>query len=306
MKRTTSVKYAAVALAGTAVLAACGTESGSDSGSVGDGGKTTGSTKAADIADTRWVPQKVTVDGRTYELPTDDKQFRVDQAHITFKPGATDPGVDGGRSGGSVGCNDFGADVEIEGDTVKITDLATTAMGCPGPVQEFEERFQSVFTGTLKAAIEDRDGTKTLTLTRGDGDSMTLTEGPAKGAEPEPALEGTKWTVDTLLSGKGDDGTAQSLPEGAKAHLTLAEDGSVSGNLGCNNFRGKATVKDGTIEFGRLSTTKMLCEGPVMKAEQELIDILAGKVSYQQKDQELTLTAASGDGLVARAKSAAK
>lgn len=306
MKRTTSVKYAAAALAGTAVLAACGTESGSDSGSVGDGGKTTRSTRAADIADTRWVPQKVTVDGKTYELPTEDKQFRVDEAHIVFKPGTSKPDEGGGESGGSVGCNDFGADVEIDGDTVKITDLVSTAMGCPGPVQEFEERFQSVFTGTLKAAIEDRDGTKTLTLTRGDGDSMTLTEGPAKGAEPKPTLEGTKWTVDTLVSGKGDDATAQSLPKGAKPHLTLSEDGSVSGNLGCNNFRGKATVKDGTIQFGPLSTTRMLCEGPVMKAERELTEILAGKVSYQQKDQELTLTAASGDGLVARAKSSAK
>lgn len=300
MKRTKSVKYAAAALAGTAVLAACGTESGSDSGSVGDGGKTT---DAADVADIRWVPQKVTVDGKTYDLPTGEKQFRVDQAHITFKPGAAEPDVGGGESGGSVGCNDFGADVEIDGDTVKITDLASTLMGCPGPVQEFEERFQSVFTGTLKAAIEERDGTKTLTLTRSDGDSITLAEGAD---EPEPALKGTKWAIDTLVSGKGDDATAQSLPKGAKAHLTLSKDGSVSGNLGCNNFRGKATVKDGSIEFGPLPTTRMLCEGSVMKAERELTEILAGKVSYQQKDQELTLTTASGDGLVARAKTQEK
>lgn len=298
MKRTTSVKYAAAALAGTAVLAACGTESGSDSGAVGDGGKTT---EAVEIAGIRWVPQKVTVDGKEYELPTGEKNFRVDEAHITFKPGAAEPDVGGGESGGTVGCNGFGADVEVDGDTVKITDLASTAIGCPGPVQEFEEKFTSVFTGILKAAVEERDGTKTLTLTRADGDSITLAEGAGKD-EPEPALKGTRWIIDTLVSGKGDDATAQSLPKGVKAHLTLGKDGTASGNLGCNNFRGKATVKDGTIEFGPLSTTRMLCEGPVMKAEQEMTAILAGKVSYQQKDQELTLTAASGDGLVARAK----
>ncbi|MDT9697479.1 META domain-containing protein [Streptomyces sp. P17] len=298
MKRTTSVKYAAAALAGTAVLAACGTESGSGSGTVGDGGKTT---RATDVmADIRWVPRSVTVDGKEYKLPTGEKNFRVDEAQITFKPGAAEPDVGGGKSGGTVGCNDFGADVEVDGDTVKITDLASTAMGCPGPVQEFEEKFQSVFTGTLKAAVEERDGARTLTLTRADGDSITLAEGPAE--EPAPPLKDTKWTIDTLVSGKGDDATAQSLPKGAEAHLTLAEDGSASGSLGCNNFRGKATVKDGTIEFGPLSTTRKLCEGPVMKAEQELTDILSGKVSYQQKDQELTLTAASGAGLVARAK----
>ncbi|MFI9771791.1 META domain-containing protein [Streptomyces sp. NPDC052415] len=299
MKRTTQMKYAAAALAGTAVLAACGTESGTDSGAVGDGGRTT--TTSDVLADTRWVPRTVTVDGQEYELPTGERNFRVDEAHITFRPGAAEPDVGGGESGGTVGCNDFGADVTVDGDTVRITDLATTQIGCPGPVQEFEEKFQSVFTGTLKAEVEERDGAKVLTLTRADGDSITLREGAEK-ETPAPPLKGTKWTVDTLVSGTGDDATAQSLPKGTKAHLTLGKDGSASGSLGCNTFRGTATVKDGTIAFGPLSTTRKLCAGPVMKAEREMIDILAGKVSYQQKDGELTLTARSGAGLVARAK----
>ncbi|WP_285516191.1 META domain-containing protein [Streptomyces sp. NBRC 14336] len=301
MTRTTRVKYAAAALAGTAVLAACGTDSGkggAGSGSVSDGEKTS---KAGDvIADTRWVPRKVTVDGKEYTLPTEDTKFPVDEAYITFKPGTAKPDEGGGQSGGTVGCNHIGADVEIDGDTVKVGDLAMTQMACQGPVQEFENQFVALFEGTLKAAVKERDGVRTLTLTRNDGDSITLVENTVKDKD-KPALKGTKWTVESLLSGKGDDGTARSLPKGAKAHLTFAEDGTVSGNLGCNNIRGKAAVKDGTIEFGPLSTTRMLCEGPVMKAEREMIDILAGKVSYQQKDQELTLTAKSGDGLVARA-----
>ncbi|MER6671942.1 META domain-containing protein [Streptomyces sp. NPDC000983] len=298
MKRTTHAKYTAAALTGMALLAACGTESGSDSGAVGDGGKTK---KDAAIADTRWVPQRVTVDGREYALPTDVKEFRVDEAHIVFKPGTTEPGMGGGRSGGTVGCNGFGADVTVDGDTVRITDLGSTAMGCPGPVQKFEERFLSVFTGTLEADVQGRDGTRTLTLTRGDGDSITLKEGPVKN-EPEPALTGTEWTVDTLTQGK----TAESLPKGVEVHFTLAEDGTVSGSLGCNKFRGEATVKDGVIDFGRLSTTRMLCEGPAMKTERAMIDILSGKVSYQQKDRTLTLTNPPGQGLIAKAGAAEK
>ena len=104
----------------------------------------------------------------------------VDEAHVRFKPGAADPDVGGGDSGGTVGCNSFGADVEIDGDTVQV-DLAST-MGCPGPVQEFEERFISVFRGTLKAVVEERDGSKTLRLTSGKGDSITLGEGSEKTA----------------------------------------------------------------------------------------------------------------------------
>lgn len=288
-----------MAAAGAALLAACGTESGdsngNDSGSAaGDGEKVT---RTTDITDIEWLPRTVTVDGKTYTLPTGDKNLPNDP-HITFKPGTTDPEIDGGESGGSVGCNTFGADVEIDGDTVKITDLVQTLIGCGGRLGEFEAKFTSVFEGTHKATVAERDGTRTLTLTSTDGDSITLGE---KKAVDEPALTGTRWTIDTLISGKGDDGTASSLPEDAKAHLTLTKDNKVTGSLGCNTFTGKATVTDGTIDFGPLATTRKVCSQPVMKTERELTEILAGKVSYQQKQGSLTLTADSGKGLAARA-----
>ncbi|WP_282703276.1 META domain-containing protein [Streptomyces sp. CC219B] len=307
MKRTTRMKYAAVALVGTVVLAACGTESGdgSDSRSAGDGGKapeTPRTLKASDIAGVEWVPLKVTVKGKDHPLPTDEKQFPVDEARITFKPGAAEPDVFGGDSGGTVGCNSFGADAKLDGDTLKITDLAATQMGCLGPVQEFENRFLDVFDGSLKVALKGRDGSRTLTLTSTDGDSITLREQKKDKADAKAVpLKGTKWTIDTLTSGTGDDGSAQSLPEGVEPHLTLAENGTVSGNYGCNTFRGKADVKSGTIEFGRLSSTKMACQGKARKTELALIDFFSGKVSYQHKDRTLTLTNASGEGLVAHA-----
>ncbi|MFJ3668104.1 META domain-containing protein [Streptomyces sp. NPDC090106] len=97
-------------------------------------------------------------------------------------------------------------------------------------------------------------------------------------------MTGTRWTL------------------GGDAYLTLGEDGTASGDLGCNTFRGRAAVKDGTLAFGRLSTTRMVCAGPVMKTERELAGILTGKVSYQQKGRNLTLTGPTGDTVVARAK----
>ncbi|WP_328748568.1 META domain-containing protein [Streptomyces sp. NBC_00285] len=282
MKRTTYVKYAAAALAGTAVLAACGTESGSGSGPVGEGE----TKKAPAIADAHWIPRKVTVDGKDYPLP-EGKGSSRDEAEITFKPGTADPDVEGGESGGSVGCNSFGADAEIVGDTVRISDLAMTAMGCPGPVGEFEQKFIRVFDNDLKAAVQERNGIRTLTLTSPGGDSITLHD---KSADPPP-LKGTRWAVETQSDTKTD----------TKAYLTLTKDDAVTGSLGCNTFHGKATVKGGTIEFGRLATTRMVCSGPVMKTERELAEILSGKVSYLQERDSLTLTTASGKDLRARA-----
>lgn len=264
MKRTTRVKCAAtLAAVGTTLLAACGTESGAGSNTV---------TGADAIADVDWLPQKVTVDGKEYVLPNN-----VEDARITFRPGTADPDERGGESGGSVGCNSIGADAEIEGDTVRITDLVQTEIGCPDPLGEFESRFTSVFGGTHKARVTERDGVRTLTLTSTGGDTITLREKTA------PALKGTRWEMD------------------GKAYLTLTKDNAVTGSLGCNTFNGKATVKDGTIEFGRLATTRMICSGPVMKAERELAAILTGKVSYQQKRDSLTLTGASGERVTARA-----
>lgn len=262
MKRTTRVKCAAtLAAVGTTLLAACGTEPGGDA-----------VRSAVDITDVDWLPQKVTVDGKEYVLPEN-----VEDAHITFKPDASPQDDDGGESGGSVGCNSIGADARIDGDTVRVTDLVQTLIGCPDPLGEFEEKFVGVFHNTLKAAVAERDGARTLTLTTRDGDSITLRE------KTVPPLKGTRWVME------------------GKANLTLGRDDTVTGSLGCNTFRGEAVVKDGTIEFGPLATTRMTCAPAVMKTERELAGILTGKVSYQQERDSLTIEGASGASVTARA-----
>lgn len=173
MKRTTHAKYAAAALAGTTVLAACGTET------VG-----AGTEDVSTIADTSWVPRKVTVDGKDYVLP--EKGARR-HAHIEFDPGTAEPDVGGGKSGGSVGCNSIGADVDIEGDTVKVSDLVRTLIGCGGALGTFEEKFVGVFDNDLEAELKGRSGARTLTLTSPQNDTITLRE---EQAPPSRALAG--------------------------------------------------------------------------------------------------------------------
>jgi heat shock protein HslJ len=267
MKRTTYAKYAAAALVGTTVLTACGTEPAGTR--IKDA-----STLEETLADTAWVPKKVTVDGKDYDLPV---QGARKKARITFKPGAAEPEADGGESGGTVGCNSIGVDVDVQGDTVKVSDLAMTLIGCPGAVGEFEEKFVNVFDNDLKARVEGSPGARTLTLTSPRDGTITLRE------QKPPALKGTRWSL------------------GENAHLTITKNNTVSGSLGCNTFNGRATVKDGTIEFGRLATTRMMCSGPVMKSERELAGILSGKVSYQQEHDSLKITKAPGKSVTARA-----
>ncbi|MGX1882519.1 META domain-containing protein [Streptomyces sp. NPDC055287] len=247
-------------------LAACGTESGSGAGNDG--------TVKPDIqvSGIDWTVDSVTVDGK--KMPAPEKAtVRID---------------DKGRAKGNTGCNHFGADVTVKGDTVTVGSGHTTEIGCPKNVAKFEQHLQRTFTGELKAKVSD----DRLTLTTADGDSIALSE-----TKPEPAarLLGTEWRVESLRDGD----TATSLPGDAagKAKLIFGEDGSVGGHLGCNNVSGKAKVSGSTLTFSKIATTRKLCTPPVMDAERALLKVLDGKTSYEIRERALSLTAADGKGL---------
>lgn len=247
-------------------LAACGTESGSGAG--GDG------TVKPDLQITGidWTVDSVTVDGKKMAAP-EKATVRIDEK---------------GRASGDTGCNHFGADVKVKGDTVTVGPGQTTEIGCPEPVAKFERNLQRTFIGELKAKVTDDK----LTLTTSKGDTISLSE-----TQPEPAasLLGTEWQVESLRDGD----TATSLPGDAagKAKLVFGEDGSVGGHLGCNNVSGKAKVSGSTITFSKIATTRKMCRPPVMDAERALLKILEGKATYEVRERALSLTAAGGKGL---------
>jgi heat shock protein HslJ len=70
------------------------------------------------------------------------------------------------------------------------------------------------------------------------------------GGDPA-SLDGTSWTL-TSIGGTTVD--VESVPT-----LVFAEAAAVSGNAGCNQFSGTATIGDGTIDFGALASTRMAC-----------------------------------------------
>ena len=266
MRKQLSIPVTALALL---ALAACGTESGSGAG--GDGG---GSVKTElPLTGVHWTVDSVTVDGKKSAAPAG--------AHVEI--------TSKGRAEGSYGCNGFGADVTVNGDTITVGDAVMTEMACDKGVMGFEDALRSAFSGKLKAKIADGR----LTLTTEKGDSIALTrEAPAP-------LVGTKWSVNSLVTGD----TASSLPAGTEknAHLTFGKDGSVRGNLGCNNFTGTVKISGSTITFGRLATTRMMCAGTAQTLESHLLKVLKGDVTYKLQHRSLTLTAANGSGLSATA-----
>ncbi|MCK8676461.1 META domain-containing protein [Streptomyces lichenis] len=254
--------------------AACGTEGG------GTGSGSVQPAPAPKVAGVHWAVQSVTVDGKKSGPPAEG-------AHLT---------IEKGRASGSLGCNGFSAKAEVKGDTVTVSERTSTEKACPGPASDFEAALSDAFTGKLTAKSEKGGA---LTLTGADGKTIRLAEQPAT------PLEGTDWTVESLVKGE----TTASLPKGteAKATMVFGKDGSLRGNLGCNSFSTTVKKSGATLAFDRVTSTRKLCAGPEMELERALTKTLeGGKATYGVENRTLTVTAADGTGFTAQAAAAAK
>jgi heat shock protein HslJ len=169
MKRHKLMTLATVTLAATATataLTACGTETGDGDGD-GNGARTGDLGEVGNVADDaritgiRWVPESITVNDREMTRPA-----WADDAYLEINPGTTPGG--GGDSGGLLGCNRVGADVEIEGDTLQVTNSVSTRMACG----DFEGHLVDIFLSSPRFELSDSGDS--LTLTSGDGNSTHL------------------------------------------------------------------------------------------------------------------------------------
>ena len=88
------------------------------------------------------------------------------------------PGVDtsieflDGKLTGNVGCNGFGGDYEVDGNTITFGAVMATLMFCEGPVGEQEAVALNIFYESAAFALDGN----TLTLTSADGNSSIVLE----------------------------------------------------------------------------------------------------------------------------------
>ncbi|WP_025155392.1 META domain-containing protein [Leifsonia aquatica] len=68
------------------------------------------------------------------------------------------------------------------------------------------------------------------------------------------ALSGCSSSASAFTGTWGSTGVGQ-------PNLTIKNDGTFSGNDGCNNLSGKGSANGDTFTFGTFASTKMACEG---------------------------------------------
>lgn len=109
---------------------------------------------------------------------------------------------------------------------------------------------------------------------------------------PTP-LTGTLWQATSYNNGRG---AVTSLVIGTEITATFAEDGTLSGSAGCNNYTATYTVDGQQITITPVATTMMMCVEPegIMEQEAEFIAALGTAATFSIEGDQLELRTADG------------
>jgi heat shock protein HslJ len=187
-----------------------------------------------------------------------------------------------GRVSGFSGCNRLVGSYKVEAGVLTLSQLAGTMMACPEPAMALESAFRAALAGPLRYSVAG-DG---LSLKPASGDPLVFV------AEVQ-SLDGS-WQVngfnngrDAVVGLKGD------------APITLSfEKGALSGDSGCNTFRGTYAVDGQSVKIGPLATTRMACAEDVMKQEREFLAALASATTWSVEGGTLDMHRADGQRAV--------
>jgi len=177
------------------------------------------------------------------------------------------------------GCNIMNGGFEIADGAFTASQLASSKMACEQPLMD-QDIWLSEFLASSPAIALDGS---TLTLT-GEVATITLDE-----IEPA-ALVGTTWTI----TGTGTTEAISSVPTDSAASITIADDGSIAVNTGCNTGAGSVEVTDTSLKFGPIDSTLIGCEPELADLEASVLAVLQGEVTYEIEGDTLSLR--SGEG----------
>ncbi|MGL4648886.1 MAG: META domain-containing protein, partial [Caldilineaceae bacterium] len=192
-----------------------------------------------------------------------------------------------GQVSGTSGCNNYFGGFTVDGTLVTFEPLGGTRMMCEEPANSVEFAFLNAMQGEALYQING----STLELITGEG-TLTFTGTPAaaESAPADAAFTGTTWTLvafDEIMAVEFD-------PAVVAVEITFMDDGSLSGNGGCNNFSGGYSVEGSFITFGAIATTMMACPDPASTVEAAVFGALQGEAQYQISGNTMELITGVG------------
>lgn len=199
---------------------------------------------------------------------------------------------DGGKLGGSAGCNHYFGTYTASGSSLAVKGIGSTLMACldPGVMEQ-----ESTYLSLLGSAAGFRVDGDRLTLSDASG-SVILVFGKEIPPAPLP-LTGTNWTLDSISTGTGG---ISSVIAGTGIDATFSTDGKVTGSAGCNQYFSDYTLNGSSLRFGPTGATKKLCHDPagIMEQEQSYLARLGSVETYKIEGSRLELRDGSGSLLL--------
>jgi heat shock protein HslJ len=187
-----------------------------------------------------------------------------------------------GTVSGSGGCNNYTGGYTLSGEQISVGPLASTMMFCETGSQE-EAAYLAALQQAKRLAFSP-EGRLQIFYDPGDG-----TEGVLVYAIGQMPLVGTKWV---LLSYGSPDAPTKVEP-GTVITALFYDDGSLTGNAGCNTYAAGYTIEDSSLTISQPATTLMACTMGMEQADAYLASLVKAE-SYTITGPVLQITANGG------------
>ena len=184
---------------------------------------------------------------------------------------------------GSSGCNQYRGPYTLDGDSLEIGETAGTRMACPPPADEIERAYLAALVDVASWAI--------------DGEELVLSDaGGNELLRYEVASITGKWTVTGVKTG---DAVVSPIV-GTELTAVFADDGSLTGSAGCNNYTTSYTADTGDIEIEPPASTKKLCPEPegIMEQETAYLAALGAAATYGFNGPTMGVSDSEGKKLI--------
>ncbi len=193
-----------------------------------------------------------------------------------------------GKVSGSSGCNSYSGSYKVNGDRIEFGLFASTMMACPEPRMALESGVLSALGSSTRFEVND----SSLTLMNDSGEVLVRFSASEPGS-----ITSTPWEVLRYNNGKGGF-TSVILHTSITA--SFAEDGTLSGSAGCNNYNTQYEIGGESITIGPIALTQMFCSDPegIMEQEAQYLAALQNARTYTIELDQLDLFDAEGTRMV--------
>ncbi len=170
---------------------------------------------------------------------------------------------------GDGGCNSYGGNYVVDGESISFGSVFSTRRFCDG-LMEQESAYFAALEATTNYTLTDN----ALVISYGDnGQELVF--------ERKITLVGSRWQLVSF----GDEPTVTD----SIVTLNFGEDARVFGSAGCNNYGGPYTFNNNDITFGMLISTMMACQEDITAQEIAFFAALDAATSYEISQDTLII-----------------